>query len=679
MRGLLLFAATIPIAVWSQSVTTTFSIPGGVHSMASNMTLNKLYVQTNSQPTDYVVDGATNTQTPLGSSQFGATLVVNPATSQIYTISSDGKKVYDIDGTTNAQVALNLPGLRYQQVLVDENTDTVYVSGIAPDPSGVNPFLFSVWVIDGSTNSLTRTITLPVSYTVVPFDAQTSGDTVIYALGGRISGQASGLVLNKATKTLYGVYYTAGGQPVDLVNTPSGITGVSDGGAFLAAIDTIASTVSFSRLSDNFYLSTLAKDYPCYSVPCSVTNFIPVSTGVDDSSLNRVYVLSDHGTVDVLDAATGQVKTERLMGASQHTGFANMVVDPVSHYVFVADNETGSNNSAAYIYILDGTGLTDPYPLLLTSPVSCAPGQLVLDSALNELFVAGCQGGIPIVKADTLGLEEIPTPGVSPTILDVNPNSGTLWASDGVNLTVIGLNSGNGAPALTLNPKTLNFPFPQNSLSSSATFYIQNTGTAPLQITNFEFPTGIYFAQSNQCQNPLPAGTSCPVTVTWTPPATVAAATSSFTVDVAAPATSSSVSLQTAAGTGFFQLNWSGGTFAVGPPVTFNVPVLDYVNGAWTTQSTLFELVIQNQGDAPMTVTAIQNVLSSSVITGSINQSDTCSGTIAPHSSCRVTMTTELGIPYLLVNPIPGSITVNAVEGGTPQSLTASYLINFQL
>jgi hypothetical protein len=648
--------------------------------MASNKTLNKLYVQTNVQPTDYVVDGATNISTALNSSQFGTSLVVNPATSQSYTISSDGKKVYDIDGTTNAQTAVNLPGLRYQQVLIDENTNTVYISGIAPDPSGVNPFLFSVWVVDGSTNAVTKSIILPVSYTVVPFDVQTSGTSVVYAIGGKIGGQATALALNKTTKTLYGMYYTVGGQPVDLVNTPSGITGVSDGGAFLAEIDTIAQTVSFSRLSDNFYLSTLAKDYPCYSAPCSVTNFVPVSAGVDDSSLNRVYVLSDHGTVDVLDAATGQVKTERLMGASQHTGYANMVVDPASHYVFVADSEnSNSSTPAAYVYILDGSGLTDPYPLLLTAPATCAPGKLVLDSAVDEVFVAGCQGGIPLIKTNTLGLEVIPTPGLNPTALEVNPTSGTLYATDGTNLAVIGLNNGNGAPVLTLNPKTLNFPFPHNSQSSSATFYIQNTGTAPLSITNFEFPAGIYFAQSNQCQNPLPAGTSCPVTVTWTPPANIAAATSSFTVDVAAPATSSSVSLNTAAGSGFVQLNWSGGASAVGPPVTINVPVLSYVNGAWTTQSTLFQLIIQNQGSAPMTVTGIQDVLSSSVVTGSIVQSDTCAGAIAAQSSCTVTMTTQLGTPFLLVTPIPGSITVNAVENGTPQSLTASYLINFQL
>jgi hypothetical protein len=109
---------------------------------------------------------------------------------------------------------------------------------------------------------------------------------------------------------------------------------------------------------------------------------------------------------------------------------------------------------------------------------------------------------------DTLGLA---AHLVTPTI-----GNGRVYVATQSQLVVYGLLG--AAPSLALSPTSLSFPSQTiNTTSNAQTVSLSNTGTGPLSVSNLQISGD--FAQTNDCTTNITVGSSCSITVTFTPTA----------------------------------------------------------------------------------------------------------------------------------------------------------------
>jgi len=172
----------------------------------------------------------------------------------------------------------------------------------------------------------------------------------------------------------------------------------------------------------------------------------------------------------------------------------------------------------------------------------------------------------------------------------------TISSNDPANPTLTVTLSGTGiAPIAGVSPGTLAFSSPLNVTTAPKTVTLSNTGTAPLVINSIAFGganPGV-FARSITCPiggAGLAAGGSCTINVTFTPTFVgTGTMTATLNVNVAAPATSQTVSLT---GTVLVPVaTVSPGTLAFSSPL--NVTTAAKV------------VTLSNTGTAPLTINGI--------------------------------------------------------------------------
>jgi YVTN family beta-propeller protein len=134
--------------------TATISVGGFPQGIAVNSATNQIYVAlfNGLSSTVSVIDG--NTKTVVTSIPVpGATYVVADATrNRIYTSDSDNT-VRVIDGASNTVIATISFGSVLEELAVDVARNLVYVEAVGSPPT--------LGVIDGTTNSIVNTITVP--------------------------------------------------------------------------------------------------------------------------------------------------------------------------------------------------------------------------------------------------------------------------------------------------------------------------------------------------------------------------------------------------------------------------------------------------------------------------------------------------------------------------------------
>jgi hypothetical protein len=219
------------------------------------------------------------------------------------------------------------------------------------------------------------------------------------------------------------------------------------------------------------------------------------------------------------------------------------------------------------------------------------------------------------------------------------------------------------SPNASVSPTTLTFASQTaGTASPSQTVTLSNTGNAALSITGISI-TGSDpsdFAETNSCGSSVAAGTSCNISVTFTPAATgTLSATLTFTDN--ATGSPQSVGLT---GTG---ANSGGGTGGGSTPaVTLSSTSLSFGNQPVDTTSSAQTVTLTNTGSAALSITSL-------TITGTnasdfTEVADTCGSSVAAGGTCtvEVTFTPSAASSYTATL----SITDNAT--GSPQPVALS-------
>jgi Abnormal spindle-like microcephaly-assoc'd, ASPM-SPD-2-Hydin len=197
---------------------------------------------------------------------------------------------------------------------------------------------------------------------------------------------------------------------------------------------------------------------------------------------------------------------------------------------------------------------------------------------------------------------------------------------------------------VSFSPTSLSFGN-QNVGTTSAqqTVVLSNIGTATLTITTIS--TSGDFAQSNNCGTSLPAGTSCAISVTFTP---TASGSRSGTLSITDNAAGSpqTVSLS---GTG------------IAPLATLSLDSLNFGNQNAGTTSPPRSITLTNSGTAAMTITSIST-------SGDFAQTNNCGASLAVGASCTINVTFT---PTTTQSRI-GTLSVTDNASGSPQTVSLS-------
>lgn len=198
------------------------------------------------------------------------------------------------------------------------------------------------------------------------------------------------------------------------------------------------------------------------------------------------------------------------------------------------------------------------------------------------------------------------------------------------------------APIATLSPTSLVFGGQLVGTTSAAqTVTLSNTGTAPLTI--IEIISNSDFAQTNNCGSTLAAGSSCSISVTFTPTAAGTRSGSLFVADNA------SGSPQNVALTGT----------GTAPIATLSPASLAFGGQLIGTTSAAQTATLSNTGTATLNITRI-------TITGDFAQTNNCGSSLAAGSSCSINVT----FTPTATGTRSGSVSVADNASGSPQNVS---------
>jgi Beta-propeller repeat/Abnormal spindle-like microcephaly-assoc'd, ASPM-SPD-2-Hydin len=197
------------------------------------------------------------------------------------------------------------------------------------------------------------------------------------------------------------------------------------------------------------------------------------------------------------------------------------------------------------------------------------------------------------------------------------------------------------APAVTLNPTSLNFPGQKvGTTSASQPVTLTNMGDGPLAISSIA--TSGDFGQTNTCGASVAAGSNCTINVTVTPTATGALAGTLTVTDDAAS------SPQTASLTGI----------GTAPAVSLSTPNLTFGSQNLGTTSSAQAVTLTNTGAASLSIASITT-------SGDFAQSNTCGASVSAGANCaiNVTFTPTQG------GNRAGTLTINDDASTSPQTV----------
>lgn len=364
-------------------------------------------------------------------------------------------------------------------------------------------------------------------------------------------------------------------------------------------------------------------------------------TSVTVDAGGRIYV-ADTGNRRVvrMDDMTGTNWTE-LTQSAPVSGFSQTFASPIAVAVdaagriYVADDEyyapavvrvddmTGANWTSLYV-APSGSGGLNSIAVDASGTVFGGGGGAKL--VVNMAAVLNSSGTIgPVGSYYVFGITPVPLPSPRPS-------------------------------AISFSPATLNFS--QNvGTSGSLPLNISNFGGRPLNLSNISANSA--FTETNNCPSQLMAGQNCTVTVTFT-----ASATGPMNGQLSVSDDSGNLgAAQTVVLTGV----------GTAPAASISPATLTFSSQVLDTTSTAKTVTLQNTGTGPMQVAGV-------TATAPFSQTNNCTGSIAPGSSCAVQVSftpSVLGSASgtLTVTDDAGTQTVNlAGSGSAPVSFSSSSL-----
>jgi hypothetical protein len=204
--------------------------------------------------------------------------------------------------------------------------------------------------------------------------------------------------------------------------------------------------------------------------------------------------------------------------------------------------------------------------------------------------------------------------------------------------------AGNGlpTPAVAFSPASLAFGNQiVNTTSAPLNVILSNTGSAVLNIVSITASGD--FAQTNSCGTSLANGTSCTISVTFTPTAGGPRAGTIIVTDNA-PGSPQTVPLT--------------GTGVLAPIVTLVPMSLTFTGQAVGTTSSPQTVTLTNTGTATLSITNV-------AISGDFAQTNTCGASVTAGANCTISVTftpTTTGNRY-------GSVTISDNAANSPQTI----------
>ena len=526
--------------------------------------------------------------------------------------------------------------------------DFDYGQGIAVDTAG-NTY------VTGTTRS--HFPTTPGAFQTIirgPYNAFVSklnadGSALLYStyLGGSAYDFGSGIAVD-ASGNAYVTGYTSSSH---FPTTPGAFQTTFHGGPSYAPFDAFVSKLNApgSGLVYSTYLggSDLDEGFGI-AVDASGNGYVTGYTQSSDfpttpGAFQTTYGGSGNGFISKLDAAGSALLYSTYIGGSSGDEAFGITVDSsLSAYVtgetFSADFPITPNalqrtfggrydHTDAFLSKLNATGSALLYSTYLGGSESDQGSRIAVDASSNA-YVTG----------ETFSTDFPITPGAFQT------------ASSGFDAFVAKISFAD-APGLALGPGELTFdPQAVGTTSGPQTVTLLDAGSQPLSITSIV--TSGDFAQTDTCGSVVPSGTSCSISVTFTPTATGTRSGAVIITDNAAG--SPHKLLLTGTGTG-------------GPPAVTLAPasVPFLVLRTVGTTSLPQTVKLTNVGSGQLSINAI-------TVTGAdptdFTQTNNCPATVASGGSCLITVTfkpTAQGVRTASV-----SITDNAP--GSPQTVPLS-------
>ena len=262
-----------------------------------------------------------------------------------------------------------------------------------------------------------------------------------------------------------------------------------------------------------------------------------------------------------------------------------------------------------------GASASTPLTLTNTGTTTITITGVAIPSPLFTLSAQTCGTTLAAGASCTYTITYAPTAtGAASSTFSVTDTAGTQSST----LSGTGLAAG----TLTITPTTQAFP----SIAVATTSAIQastisNSTTQPIYLSSGSLTDSANFAQSDNCSGLIAAGGTCTVVFTFTPK-TIGALTSSYSIhNLNAPASALSVTLS-GTGTGAPVATLSPATLAFS--ATANAPASNQT------------VTLSNSGNAALSIASLTlggtNPGSFSIV------SQTCAATLAPNSSCTVTI-----------------------------------------
>jgi len=391
--------------------------------------------------------------------------------------------------------------------------------------------------------------------------------------------------------------------------------------------------------------------------------------------------------LSVADNVSGSPQSATLTGTGTAAAVPGASLTPTS---LAFGNQTVNTGSAAQTVTLKNTGTATLTGIAIT--LSEAPGSSVRPQRLraNASGIASTDYSATTTCGATLTAGSSCTISVTFTPTTTGSLPGTLIVTDNASgspqtASLTGAGTTAAVPGATLSPTTLPFGNQTENTSSAAqTLTLKNTGTATLTgiaITlsettpqsmihraraNVAGITSADYSATTTCGATLTAGSSCTISVTFTPTTTGSLPGTLSVSDHA------SGSPQTAALTGT-------GTATPVPVVSLSQTLLAFGNQTQNTSSAPQTVTMKNTGTATLTGIAISlsegtppsavrrvRANAAGITSTDYSATTTCGTPLTAGSSCTISVT----FTPTTTGSLPGTLSVSDNASGSPQSVS---------
>jgi YVTN family beta-propeller protein len=409
---------TIYVASYDSNITsvidgTTNSIVGSIAvgspptSIAVNPTTNTIYVASYDSSTVSVIDGTTTngtTNSVMGSiAMKGASpsdVAVNPNTNTIYVASYDSSTVSVIDGTTTngtittgTTISSSTNGLEPEEIVVgsgpddvavNPNTNTIYVSSFDLDPDTRLAENGTVSIINGATNSIVKKVP--------------------------VNGAPTRVAVHPTTNTIYvSSYYVDPDTRLAENGTVSVINGTTNSIVGSIAVGSRPTSVAVHPTTNTIYVSSFDLD--------------------PDTRL------AENGTVSIINGATNSIVRRIDVGSAPNA----LAVHPTTNTIYVSsfdlDPDTGVAENGT-VSVIDGTTTngtitTGLEPKDIPIPLHAGPPQYIaINPTTNTIYAISFDSNtFYTLNSITNSLGKVSRVDKGPNDVAVNPNTNTIYVA----------------------------------------------------------------------------------------------------------------------------------------------------------------------------------------------------------------------------------------------------------